>query len=333
VRREKESFNFFVALNHLITQSLNHFVKSHSTTYVKFSLQNYNIKRNLAKPNVFINVWKVYLFNLEVLVMPNEVITRVNTQGQVPPNYYAQLYANQAGVADLADDTFVGMNPLCGSGSVFGGSYGMGMGSMGMGYGPGSEVMNMSQIDYLKYQETMENFQLAKQGRQKKALEFAEFASTAADDVIARQTGILQRQVRNNEQDYVMGEYNKLTEAVKAKFKEAGYVNVPEAEVKAHAERLYYQATGKSITDDLQEHGDSSFVQGLKQGAFGLGWLVANNKNYKDNISDMTGEPQSVSDKIWKYVGIGVSALLTGGLAIFGAIKGTKGLKGIKAKT
>lgn len=265
----------------------------------------------------------------------NLVVNGAGNQQQ--SRYLTQAYANMAGIADLADDTFVGMNPLCGCAGGYGGSsifgqsamYGMnGMNGM-YGYGPGSEVQNMSQIDYLKYQEQLEDFQMAKAGRQARKQEFAEFASTAADDVIARQVGTLQRQIKNNEQDHVMKEYNKLLEGVKDKFKEAGYTKIPEDQIKAHAERLYYETTGKSITDDLTENGDSPIWQGIKQGfGCGLGSLLTNKKNYKDNIAEITGEEKSTSDKVWQ----GIGAILTGGLTVLGIFGAFRGVRALRAR-
>lgn len=309
---------------------------------------NFIIKVNLLKSNVFIKEGKV-IYKFGGLVMAVDGVNNVQRQVVNPAQYYANNYATQAinsdeslmGITPIGgaaymnnySDIYGGMNP---GGLGFGGMMpGMGTGIMPgmgtgmMGYGPGSEVMGMTQEQYLKYQEKMENYQIDKQVRQQKKLANAEFSATAAEDSITRQIGILQRKIKNNEQDSVFAEYNKLLNAVEVKLREGGYISgkVDKNQVKAHAEKLYFEATGKNITNDLAENGDSSFVHGLKQGAFGFGFLLSNNKNYKDNVSAITGEAKDKSSSAWQAVGTAVSGLLTGGLALFAVAKGIKGIK------
>lgn len=270
-----------------------------------------------------------------------------NIQGRYidPSQYYQNSYAAQVlnsdeslmGLSPIGGEAYINNNstifgngfgtyPGFGGGIMGGMGYGMGC---GMGYGPGSEVMNMSQIDYLKYQEKMENYQIDKQVRQQKKVASAEFSATGAEDALTRQIGVLQRKIKQNEQDSVLQEYNKLVQLAEHKLREGGYVNgqVSKEQVKAYAEKLYFEATGKSVVNDLTENGDSGFVQGLKQGAFGAGFLFANKKNYEDNVSAITGEAKNSTSSTWKAVGTGVSALLTGSLAVFGLIKGGKAIK------
>ena len=266
-------------------------------------------------------------------------VNSVNMQRQMvdPSQYYANSYAS--GVMN-GDETFAGMAPIGGAAflnndSVFGNdmscgggaNYGYGGVGGGRGYGPGSETMNMTQEEYLIYQEKMENFQIDKQVRQQKRLAGATFQSTAAEDAISRQIAILQRKIKNNEQDTVMKEYAKLVKTVEEKLTESGAIppGTPKDQIKAHAEKLYFEATGKSVTDDLTANGDSGFVQGLKEGlCFGI---FTNKKNYQDNISDITGEDKNSSSSTWRKVG----QFLTGGIlaaaVIFGGVKGAKAIK------
>jgi len=278
-----------------------------------------------------------------------------------PAQYYANSYATQA---MNGDEDFIGLNPMgCtagfennstifgngmglgggmnfgggmgfGGGMNFGGGLGMGFGGgmgMGMGYGPGSEVMNMTQEQYLKYQEKMENYQIDKQVRQQKRLANAEFSATAADDAVTRQIGILQRKIKNNEQDTVLTEYTKLVNSVKIKLKEGGYINAQtsDSEIKARAEKMYFEATGKSVTQDLTDNGDSGFVHGLKMGlGCGLGSLLTNKKDYQDNIAAITGEAKNSTTNTWTTIGAFISGGLTAALVAFGGRKGLKAIKG-----
>lgn len=231
-----------------------------------------------------------------------------------------------------SDEDFMGLNAITTGPNFNAGIFGcgcQGYGGRNQGYGPGSEVSNMTQMEYLKYQEDMENFQIDKQLRQQKKMASAEFSTTAADDSITRQIGVLQRKIKNNEQDCVYSEYNKLAQLVDVKLKEGGYISAdaPKDQVRAHAEKMYFEATGKSVTDDLTENGDSSFTHGLKQGFCGVGWMLTNNKNYEDNISDITGECKDSSASTWQKVGIATSAVVTGVLGFFALKYGIKALK------
>lgn len=249
-----------------------------------------------------------------------------------PAQYWANSYLNTAFVD--GDDGFMGMGPIGGeacmnsTNSIYGGNnmYG-GLGGCGMpgfaGAGGGAELYNMSLEDQAKYQERLENYQIDKQVRLKHKINAAEFESGAADDAVTRQIAILQRKIKDNEQDSVMKEYNKLLTAVETKLINGGSIQQrgSKDQVKAYAEKLYLQSTGKSVVDDLAENGDSSFTHGLKQGAlFGAGSLLTNNRNYEENISAITGEDESSTSKTWKTVGVGTSVGITGGL-LLGALK------------
>lgn len=186
--------------------------------------------------------------------------------------------------------------------SIMGGGFGNGYGVYG-GYGPGSECQNMTQKQYLAYQEELENLQIEKQIRQKDKIEYAEFKSTASKDAISREIGVLHDQILDNKQDRISDTYGRITNAVREKFKEAGYTEIPEDQVKAYAEKLYYEATGARLTDDIRNHGDNSFVKGLKDGAFGLGWLLNDKTSREENISSISGEEVSNADQFGLWSG------------------------------
>lgn len=238
--------------------------------------------------------------------------------------YLRQAYASQAGITDMSDDSLIGLNSLTGGyGLGFGGPSFGGLGYYGM-YGPGSEVREMTMPQYLKYQEDMENEGMKKQVRQKHLYEATNFSASAQENDITRQVSILNRKIKDNEQDSIFKEYSRLTEAVKEKFAEAGYNNVPPEQIRTEAERLYQVKTGKSLTNDLMNSGDSSFMYGLKQGAgFGLGSLFTNKNSAAKNLSLITGEDIPADETRWRYVGLATSAGLTLG-AIPLIAKGTR---------
>lgn len=226
--------------------------------------------------------------------------------------YLRQAYASQAGITDMTDDSLMGLNSLTGG-------YGLGLGCPSFGglgyygmYGPGSEVREMTMPQYLKYQEDMENEGMKKQVRQKHLYEATNFSASAQENDITRQVSILNRKIKDNEQDSIFKEYTRLTEDVKEKFAEAGYKDVSDEQIRTEAERLYQVKTGKSLTGDLMNSGDSSFMYGLKQGAgFGLGALLTNKNSSAKNLSLITGEDIPADENRWRYIGTAASIGLT----------------------
>lgn len=240
------------------------------------------------------------------------MVTNVAFGGMSGSQYLRQAYMSQAGISDMTDDSLMGLNSLTGNYNLGLGmpSFG-GLGCFGM-YGPGSEVRDMTMPQYLKYTEDMESEQLKKQVRQKHLYEATNFSASAQENDISRQVSILNRKIKDNEQDSIFKEYKRLTDAVKEKFAEAGYTDIPDEQIKTEAERLYAEKTGKSLTNDLMNNGDSSFVYGLKQGAgFGLGSLFTNKNSAAKNLSLITGEDIPADETRWRYVGTAASAGLT----------------------
>lgn len=261
-------------------------------------------------------------------------------QGYVnPAQYYTNMYnslamnsdpmfafSNTAGgqaFMDMDSSLFncpMGFNPSFG----FGGFY-------GMGYGPGSEIFtkNMTQKDLLKYQSDLKKTQMGASMDElvdeHHVTDATGFLTTSDDDAFIRQVGILQRKIHQKEQDSFVKEYNKLQKLAKAKLEKSPYViergGATAVEVRAYTEKLYAQATGKSMVEELEEYGNTPFVQGLKDGCFGIGHLFTDKKDYEDNISAITGEDTRLESKVWRYTGAGVSALATCGLAILGVVK------------
>lgn len=277
----------------------------------------------------------------------------VAQQMQMPSNYWIQAYANQAGMFDMDSDmmglnTLGVYNPMSMNGSLFGGMGMMGGMYPGYGYGPGSEIRNMSQADYMDYQADLAKKQMRQQlelGRQKSGLEFAQ---TAADDTVVKQAGILQRKIVKNEQDKVMGEYQKLIQATKEKLEEEGVDvhSLSEEQVKTYAQKMYAEATGSNIITDLEANGDGMFTKGLKEGiGCGLGALITNERTAKENIEailagttdskDGTASTLNDEDKAWRWTGrilSGAATLILAPLVLRFGGKGTAGLLKVSGK-
>lgn len=241
------------------------------------------------------------------------------------PNHWLNSYAQQALMG--GDDTFMGIGPICND-SVFGGGmmggfpgmgggFGGGMmgGFPGMGY-PGMGGANMTLEQYLAQQEKMQDFQIDSQVRYQKKMNGAQFEVQADDDAVTRQIGILQGQIKANNQDQVMDQYNKLVQSIQAKLQNSGFLpsgiskEKSRAVVQAHAEKLYFLQTGKSIADELREHGNGSFVHGMKKI---LSFGFSNNRTAEENIADISGTKLDKSETAKKFLG---------GFAILGTIGG-----------
>lgn len=260
-----------------------------------------------------------------------------------------QLYTSRIGALDTFQDSSALnyddsiFNPMYGGGA-YGGAYGArsmygGMSGGMYGYGPGSEIMNMTQEQYLNYQEKMnqrmEEYDEAARLRQidrsvrfRHRQEAAEFAADAPENAISRQIASLQRKIKEDDQDNIMHEYEKLTKLVRQKLEESGYRNVPDEQIKAYAEKLYANSTGANVVDDIKTNSTSPLLQGLGEGT-GLGFLFHHSDvNASDNIARITGENVSQSDKTWKWAGriLGAVGLLVALPLIF---KGGKGIKNL----
>lgn len=243
--------------------------------------------------------------------MVNDYTCAVN-----PSQYMRMNYMNQVGLADMCDDTFMGASPMGMGGSLFscGMPYGrMGMGMMGYGYGPGSEVMNMSQADYMKYQEQLENMQLDKKLNQHRKLEATEYAMSSPQDKITALAGVLQSTIRDNNQDNVYPAFLNLKEAVKEKIKEIN-PHATEEEIQktlnSQAIKAYTEATGENLPESLKLYSNNDFTKGLIQGT-GLGYFLTSKNTWRDNYEKISGEKVATSDKAKQGVGIAIGAILT----------------------
>ena len=217
------------------------------------------------------------------------------------------------------NDIFAGMDPIYGGsfppgcGMMGGAGMGMGMGyGAGMGYGPGSETMRMTQKELYEYQNELKGVQIQGMVNDKKRMTAANYEAGAAENQITRAIAVLSMAITNNEQDHVMPLYQKLENSVRAKLYESGVQDAPEEQVKAEAERLYQEKTGKSVTEDLAQNGDGPLWHGFKKGlTFGL---LSDSRNVNQNIAAITGEPESKTSITQNWMGQTGGVLAGGGL-------------------
>lgn len=164
----------------------------------------------------------------------------------------------------------------------------------------------------LEYQQQMIDNNLAISQKSK----VANLLSTLNEDLVSTQISRLQRYIKNNRQESVLREYSKLENAVRQLYSSAGYNNITDEQVKATADKLYLQATGNYIVDDIRAHGDNSFVQGFKTvTSFGL----VTSRSADDNISKISGDnTRDALNKTEKIAGgvTGATTMLAGSLLL-----------------
>lgn len=246
--------------------------------------------------------------NIGGLVMTGEAL-RVNSNAMNYQNNLTRAYANCVGLSEGISSLDMGLDSSCFGANNFmtGGGFGYGFG----GYGPGSECQNMTQKQYMRYQENLENEQIDMQVRRDKKLKSAGFDIAANENALSRQIGFLQDNIKENEQDKVSVGYTELMKTARTKLIEDGCNNPKEEQVKSYAEELYYKATGVRLIDDIRNNGDSSFVKGMKDGAFGLGFLLNDKTSSAANISNVTGENVSKADGFGYWTGRVATGLVT----------------------
>lgn len=231
-----------------------------------------------------------------------------------------------SGVNSLSGfDGDLGSQSLCSPTSIFGSIM-----SGAFGYGPGSEIMHMTQEDYLKYSNRMTKLQMGQQVDLKKTNDALRVYADAEEDEIARDSGNLQRLIKENRQDQIVPAYQKLQTAVSKKLEDAGYdISTHPEQVKAVADKAYYEATHSNLIDDIQAHGKSSFFYGFLRGT-GIGCAFTDkNDNRDETLSKVTGVERSSASKSWEVIGKvagTIATVFTLGFTAFALGKG-KGLK------
>lgn len=191
------------------------------------------------------------------------------------------------------------------SGSIFS-PMGMGFGynpAFGMGMG-----MDSSYFDNMKnYQQNWTNYYVDSQKLQRNG----DVRVNGAMEAIQETAQNLKDRIAQNEQDQIPEAYQKFLNAVKNAYGEAS-----DEEINSRALTMYTQLTGKTIVQDLRDHGHSSLLQGLLQ------TVTLNTycrRSAEDNIAEITHQSVPLGEKteqnIGRIAGIGV----IGGTAYAGA--------------
>lgn len=173
------------------------------------------------------------------------------------------------------------------SGSIFNP---MGMGfnpTFGMGMG-----MDSSYFDNMKnYQQNWNNYYVDSQKLQRNS----DVRINGAMEAIQETAANLKDRIAQNEQDQIPEAYQKYLNAVKNAYGEAS-----EEEINSRALSLYTQMTGKTLVQDLRDHGHTSLLQGFLQ------TVTLNTycrRSAEDNIADITHQSVPLGEKTEQNIG------------------------------
>ncbi len=194
--------------------------------------------------------------------------------------------------------------PIGGMGSIFDGyNIGMGMGAPMPIAGVGGN--NQSYFDNMRdYQKFYVDYNVDQQRMNRNA----ELRINASLEKIKGAATILKDKIVNNEQGQIEQAYKNYVAAVAQ-----AYGAADKGEIEARAKTLYAQMNnGKSIVDELREHGHSSMTSGFLQS---LMFSTYNRKSAEDNISEITGAPVNTSEKLSQNVGRVAGAATAGAVA------------------
>lgn len=243
------------------------------------------------------------------------VFNAASMYGMYPNIYNNQIAMNDLSGMDLYAPMGMMMDPMLSmNGSIFPGMN-MGMGCMPyMPYGGGMNYEN-----YYKQYEKYQDFMIDSQVRQQQKWRNADLQLNSPQEGIAKQAKILHEKIMLDEQEQIMQAYQSFKESVRGLYPQA-----TEEQVANRASTLYQQAIGKTITDDVREHGRDSLTQGFLQTlTFGL----SDKKSAEENISDLTGQPVGRKEKAKKVVGNIAGGAVIGGATVAAASPLLKALK------
>lgn len=229
-----------------------------------------------------------------------------------------QMYANFLGSSDLAG----GFSSLVGGyDSAINSLSGLSMnnGLLNYGYGPGSETQNMTTAQYQKYMKDSTITGMKDQTEITKAQRGEDFKNRVSGDAVNDQIGVLKRKIEENDTAGIASAHKILRNLVKAKIKDETGVDASDTEVDSELKILYTGTAKSNLIDDLQQHGDNSFIKGATEGFFGLGFLTGD-KDAADNIAAVNGEQVSAGDQVGRWAGriLGIGGA---GLAAFALLK------------
>lgn len=232
----------------------------------------------------------------------------------IAPNYYTnQIAMNDLSNLDLYAPTGMSLDPmLTMNGSIFG--------SPMMGMGGNYE-------DYYRNYERYQDFMINNQVRQQQRMRNADLQLNSPQEGIQKQAKILHEKIMRNEQEQILQAYASFKESVRSLYGD----QATDEQIANKASTFYAQLTGKSIPDDIREHGRDSFTQGFMQ-TVTLG--LADEKSAEENISALTGQPVGRKDKTKKIVGNVAGGALVGGATFLTSGMICKALKvSAKSKT
>jgi len=187
--------------------------------------------------------------------------------------------------------------------------------SMGMGYGMVGGIPGFNPQQQMQNIQQWDNFGVNRQVAGFKNQNNAQFQMQAQNGSIERQVRILSEQIKENNQDNVKAEYQKLLQAIRATYGSQiqGSEEDKELTLKQYADQIYAQMTGSYMTDDIRANSSSSFVSGIKQIlSFGFG----NKTTADENIAMISGAKQTRGSKASKVAGNIVGGLLGGVVAV-----------------
>lgn len=230
--------------------------------------------------------------------------------GMYPNIYNNQIAMNDLSGIDLYSPTGLGMDPmLTMNGSIFGGGM---MGAYPMTPPMMGTMGGTSMEDYYKNYEKYQDFMIDSQVRQQQKWRNADLQLSSPQEGIQEQAKLLHDKIIRNEQQQILQAYSKYIASVRSM-----YGNGSEEQIANRANALYAQMSGgKTIIDDLREHGRDSFTQGFLQ-TLTLG--IADKKTAEENISELTGQPVGRQEKALKLAGNVTGGALFGGAAFLGA--------------
>ena len=252
-----------------------------------------------------------------------------NMYGLYPNIYNNQIAMNDLSGLDMYYPTGMCMDPMLSmNGSIFGGM------TPGLGMMPGMPMMPMtpntggtgSYEDYYRQYERYQDFMIDSSVRQQQKMRNADMRLNAPQEGIQGKLSVLQDKILRNEQQQIKQAFDSYVESIKNL-----YGDVSDADAKSRAITLYKQATGKSLLEDIREHGRDSFTQGVIQTAtFG----IFNKKTAEETVSELTGQPVGTEEDAKKIAGNVAGGALVGGAAFGLSSLALKGLKiAAKSKT
>ena len=165
---------------------------------------------------------------------------------------------------------------------------------MGGGFNPmfGMGAPDSSYFDNMKnYQQSWNDYYVDAQKMQRNN----DVKLNGAMEAIYETAANLRDRVAQNEQDQIPEAYNNYLNAVKN-----AYGDASAEELNSRALSLYTQLTGKTLVQDLREHGHSSLVQGLIQS---VTFNLYGRRSAEDNIAEITHQTVPTGEKTEQNIG------------------------------